>query len=394
MTREHVPRGIRIVTLARSVRWFGWGLCETLIPVVLFSFAHSYAEAGLFRSVYDIVFLISLPVVGALADRMPAKRMILFALAVYPLVGICYFLAGAFGAAALVVAARALNGVLWCCDSVGGDTYLRRLAHEDHLSKNFGYLSALPNFAWMAAALGSLLLIPHVPIHWLFLAIAPTALGAYFILRRAPEDVPEKREEGRRPSLFVRIAGLRVYGSGVWTLAGLTFFVACLDLLGTFFLPLFAYSETEDLTKVVLVTVLFAVPSAFAFWIGSALDRLSKERFIVGALASITALLGALSVLPGFAYQAAGIFVLGVLEVALGLALQALVTRAASRDHFGRVGGIMAGADELAAVAGPIAIGFLADAKGMGATYGTLAIATAAVAAAYLFFSVKRRRAL
>lgn len=379
--KEHIPQSIKMLTLARSVRWFGWGLCETLIPVVLFSFSRTYAEAGFFRSVYDIVFLLSLPVVGAIADRIPAKKILLFALAVYPLIGISYFAAGAMGAAVFVVLARAINGIAWCCDSVGADTYLRRFAYDDHLSKSFGYLSALPNFLWMVAALGSLLLIPIVPIHWLFLAIVPTSIAAYFILKRAPSDKPAFGEGEKKTFRFVEACkNLRQYGPKIWALAGLTFFISCLDLFGTFFFPLSMLSETNDLAKVVIVTVLFALPSAFAFWLGVYIDKVSKERFLVSVFILIALLLGVLSLIDGFLFQAIGIFILGALEVCAGLALQALVTKASTRDHYGRVSGIMAGADELGAISGPIAIGLLIDATSMHTAYGSLGALSLGVA--------------
>lgn len=390
--REHIPRSVKILTVARSARWFGWGLCETLIPVLLFSFSRTYAEAGLFRSVYDIVFLLALPVVGMVADRIPAKRVILFALALYPLIGISYFFAGVFNAAFLVVVARALNGVTWCCDSVGGDTYLRRFALDEHLSKSFGYLSALPNLLWIIAAIGSLLLVPLVPIHWLFLAIAPTSVAAFFILRKTPEDVVPVRAERKPFRLIEAMKGLRLYGPRIWSLAGLTFFVACLDLFGTFFFPLSMLSETEDVGKVVVVTVLFALPSAFAFWIGSYIDRISKERFLIVGFVLIALILTALWVIPGFALQAAGIFVLGTLEVCIGLALQVQVTKAATKDNYGRVGGIMAGADELGAVIGPIAIGFLIDATGMQSAYGVLGALSLGVASSLFVCLIMKRR--
>ena len=124
MNTEHIPRGIKIVTLARGIRWFGWGLCETLIPVLLFSFSHTYVEAGIFRSIYDVVFILALPFVSTLGDRIPAKSLILFALALYPLIGLSYFLAGALGLAVFIVFARALNGITWCSDRISYSTWL------------------------------------------------------------------------------------------------------------------------------------------------------------------------------------------------------------------------------------------------------------------------------
>lgn len=387
-----ISHGIKIITLARGIRWFGWGLCETLIPVVLFSFSRTYVEAGLFRSVYDVVFILCLPFVSIVADRVRAKSLMLFALALYPLIGIGYFLAGAFGAGLFIILARALNGITWCCDSVGGDTYLRRFALDEHLSKSFGYLSALPNFSWMIAALASILLIPIVPIHWLFLGIVPTSIAAYLILRRAPDDaVPmeAKKSSGSRLAAVIEaLRSIRLWKREIWMLAGLTFFVACLDLFGTFFLPLFTFSETDDLAKVILITVIFAIPSAFAFWFGVFIDKVSKAKFIAYAFIIAAGLLSGLACLRGFAFQAGGIFLLGILTTCLSLAIQALATQASQRDWYGKVSGIMAGAEEIGYIAGPIAMGFFIDAKGMGVTY--LVFASISFVIALILVSIKK----
>jgi MFS family permease len=381
--KQHISQGIKVVTLARSIRWFGWGMCETLIPVLLFSFSHSYVEAGIFRSIYDVIFLLSLPFVSVLADKIPAKRLILFALALYPLIGVSYFVAGAVGTAFFIVLARAVNGITWCCDSVGGDTYLRRFAINEHLSKTFGYLSALPNFSWMIAALISILFLPFLPIQYLFLAIVPTSLIAYFVLKQAPSDeVPlrEKPPQQYLKDLTDSFKGIRSWKMEIWGLAYLTFFVACIDLLGTFFVPLFTYTESNNLVHVVLITVAFATPSAFAFYFGAFIDRVSKGVFITGSFLLAAILFGGLSFTSGYILQIIGVFILGMLIVCVTLAVQTLVTKASSREHYGKVGGLMAGADELGAVIGPIAIGFLADGSGMHITFlilGAFALITA-----------------
>lgn len=384
MDHDHIPKGIKIVTLARSIRWFGWGMCETLIPVLLFSFSYTYVEAGIFRAIYDIVFLISLPFVSILGNRVPAKSLILFALALYPLIGISYFLAGALGITFLIVFARTINGITWCCDSVGGDTYLRRFASQFHLSKTFGYLTSLPNLSWIIAALVSIPLLTRVPIYYLFLAIIPTSVIAYFVMKQAPRDeVPVSQNTMTFTSNIIQaIKGMRHWDNKLRLLVFLMFLTTCIDLLGTFFLPLFVYSVNSNLREVVIITVLYALPYAGAFWFGKYIDTVPRWIFVAVAFASTGVLLGALSFFSNIVFQLFGIFLLGILTVCIGLALQAIATEISNRDRYGSMSGLMTGAEETAAVVGPIAIGILFDAGGMQNTLlmlATVSVATAVV---------------
>ena len=56
MKRGVIPKGDKLVILATSIRWFGWGLFEALLPIFLFQFANTYAETGLLSSIYNILF--------------------------------------------------------------------------------------------------------------------------------------------------------------------------------------------------------------------------------------------------------------------------------------------------------------------------------------------------
>ena len=56
---KEIPYGIRLITKVTSIRWFGWGFAETLIPVLLFSYGNSFAEAGLLKASVDITFILS-----------------------------------------------------------------------------------------------------------------------------------------------------------------------------------------------------------------------------------------------------------------------------------------------------------------------------------------------
>jgi MFS family permease len=124
---EDIPHEAKILTAVTSIRWIGWGFAESLIPVLLYSFGHTFAEAGLLRSTYDIAFIIALPLVGVLADKTHrATTLVLIGLLLYLFCGVAYLLAGIMSAVVFIVLARGINGVAYAFDAVGRNTCVRR----------------------------------------------------------------------------------------------------------------------------------------------------------------------------------------------------------------------------------------------------------------------------
>src|SRR3972149_5416719 len=173
-----IPKGIKIITWATTIRWVGWGFFESLLPVFMFSFANSFAETGFFKSVYYIFFLIAAPLAGILADRISTKVIILLGLAVYPLISLSYFWAGVSGMAVFIVIARALNGIGLAFDSVGRSTYFRLHSPKDKIATTIGYFDVITTIFWILAVLSSLYLIKIFEVHKLALAILPTTFIA------------------------------------------------------------------------------------------------------------------------------------------------------------------------------------------------------------------------
>ena len=101
-----ISKGTRILTIATSIRWVGWGVTETLIPIFIFSFVANYAQAGLLKSAYEIALILTLPLAGILADRIKPTTLILVGLSLYVIVGTSYLLAGLTGLVIFVVIAR------------------------------------------------------------------------------------------------------------------------------------------------------------------------------------------------------------------------------------------------------------------------------------------------
>jgi MFS family permease len=157
-----VPKGIKLVTWATSLRWFGWGFVETLVPIFLFSFNHNYADTGILRSIYGIVFILILPFVAWLANRVSSKYLLIAALLMYPFISLSYFFAGGFGLVALIVLARALNGAAYALDSVGRDTYIRSHTNDTNIARSFGYFDTLTNFWWLIAVAISIVLVKWI----------------------------------------------------------------------------------------------------------------------------------------------------------------------------------------------------------------------------------------
>src|SRR4051812_40917568 len=94
---EEIPHEAKVLTAVTSIRWIGWGFAESMVPVLLYSFGHTFAQAGLLRSAYDIAFILALPLAGVYADRMRATTLVLIGLCLYLFCGISYMLAGMLG---------------------------------------------------------------------------------------------------------------------------------------------------------------------------------------------------------------------------------------------------------------------------------------------------------
>ena len=183
-----IPEGIKQIAWARTIRWFGWGFGEMLLPIFILSFSKSLTAAGLASSAYDVLFLASLPIVGLLSDAVSSKTLLIMGAVIYPFIGLSYYLAGAMGMVLFVILGRALNGVSYCLDTVGTDTYIRRSAARGAIASAFGYMASLANFGWLVAGLLGAYLVHYFPINDLLFLVTPFALVNLVVLARAPRD--------------------------------------------------------------------------------------------------------------------------------------------------------------------------------------------------------------
>lgn len=382
--RRALSRGVKQISAARSIRWFGWGFVEPLIPVFLLSFSGSFAETGALRSVYDVVFLLVLVPVTLLADRIPSRTVLLLALALYPFIGLSYILAGATGAAVFVVIARAINGGAFCLDAVGTDTYLRRHAIRDRLASSFGFIDALSNSAWIFGALLSIPLVAYIPIHKLFFAVSVTSVLAFaFVIPLGTDKASSVRRAGTSVLRHGFLHRLRAQGI-TWSpdlkrYAMLTAFAEIIYVLGSFFIPLFAYTQGASLVEVILISAILAIPWTFAYHLGKLSDRVGNRTMLqlsLLCLAGTFILFTYSSAPPAYLVFA---FVLGIIEVVIEISTKALITTATLPAHYGRVSGFMEGIGGFASLSGPIAIGFFVDSVGINVLFAALAFVALAI---------------
>ncbi len=363
-----LPPGIKIVAWERTIRWIGWGFGESLIPLFIFSFSHTFAEAGLLKSVYEIAAIFSLPIAGALADKISAKYLILIALALYPFVGISYFLAGIFGMAIFIVIARMLNGVLWGLEDIGVSTYYRRMAGRDVIASAFGYIDSLAHFGWIAAALLGMLLVPFVPIHWLLVGVAPFALIAFVVAKRAPKDLPGGHKDAGKSVMFSSyrktIAQWRSWNSHLWLLSMLVLLSGIISALMWFFIPIDAYITGTQPVFVVLLMVVAAIPLLLGYPLGKIVDRYNEYALIIWGLVGVAIIMGGVALLPQYAVTLAASFLLGIILELFSVIQKRLVTTLGPAETYGERGSAFDSIIAFGDLGAPLILGISLDLLG------------------------------
>lgn len=363
---------VRLIAWATSVRWFGWGLAEALLPVFLFSFAHTYAETGLLRSVYGIMFLLSLPVVAWFADNVQSKKLMLAALWLYPLIALSYFFAGVWGAVVFIVLARCINGVAYALDSVGRSTYIRTFSKNNGIATAFGFIESLANFWWIIAIFVSIILIKFLPVHYLFLFIVPTSLIAMLFVRRISNKKANVDEIVRtRLSFFASykdfFTTIASWNSKVREFAGAYFTLSVIATICEFFIPIYAFNQGEALWKVMLLMAFTALPSLFSSPLGVFADKYDRKAISLAG-SGLVILLLALAFVSPFAIRLILVFCIGICIELGTLAIHKGVTVFVPKDKLGSLSGAFQGIGQISEIAGPILLGITIDVFSMRST--------------------------
>ncbi len=396
--QEPLPYGVKLIAWARTVRWIGWGFGEALIPLLIFSFSKTFAEAGLLRSTYEITLLLALPIIGAIADRKSAKYLIVVALALYPLVGVSYFFAGVFGAAIFIVIARGLNGFLWGMENIGVSTYYRRIANRANIGSSFGYIESWSNFGWIIAALIGMVLVSYVPIYYLLLAISPAAIIALFIALKAPKDTllnvdgAKKQNSSLIHSYKSAFVEWRTWNGHLWLLGGLVLFSGLIEALMWFFIPIDAYIAGAKPSFVVLLSVIAAIPTLFGYTIGKMADKRNEYSLIISGLVGVALVMAGLALFPQYAFKLVASFLLGVLLELFSIIQKSLVTVLGPSESYGKRGSAFESIATLGDLTAPLILGISLDLLGFGNVAWLIAIVAVVLGCAYATLRPKAER--
>lgn len=358
-----VDKNIKLIATATSLRWFGWGFVEAFMPVFLFTFSGTYAETGILKSVYGIMFLLSLPIVSWFVDRMPSKKLMFAAIAVYPIISLSYFAAGSWGIIAFIVVARILNGVGYALDSTVRATYVRRHTTKGKVAAVFGYLESYTNFWWLIAVGISVLAVNYVDVPYLFLPIAITAILSMFIIAALPKDKSIPQEKTEKTNVF------QLYGTFfkvIWGwskkvrwLAIIAFLGELISTMGEFFIPIYAYTQNESLANVMLLTAFATLPTLLSVPLGVVADKYKKTIFSV--CACIALLLFSLATIDNFPIQLCVVLLVSIALQLLHLAIDREVTFQVPQKEIGTLSGAFQGVSQLAEIVGPIFLGVVID---------------------------------
>lgn len=384
--------GIKLLTLATAVRWIGWGFVEALLPIFLYSFSKTYADSGILKSTYDIIFMLTVPIAGALADRISSRTVVLAALTIYPFIGMSYFLAGLTGGVIFIVLARIMNGLSFSLDSVGRATYFRRIAPAEKSSEVFGFFDTFSNLGWLAAVLASIYLVSAMPIYWIFLGIAPTSLIAFIIVTYIKPEKPGKFGEGLKSAVAEGVYGsiireVKSWGMGLRLIGFLNFFFSIVGSASQFFIPIYTFNSGASLQKVILLTVAFSLPALFGIPLGKVAQNLKAKAIFWGLFGFVVMLLG-LAITNDYVWQLAFSFGMGFALELAGLATGGMATKLINAEHYGRLSSTMSWIANIGSLIAPIFMGYLIDKVGLSSSFLTLSMITAGILG---FAWIKRR---
>lgn len=370
MKRDEIPKGIRRLTLSTSIRWFGWGLGEALIPIFLLLFSTNFLETGLLASVYYIIFFLSIPIAGYLADNFKVKKMLLVSLIIYIFIGLGYFLAGITSAIIFLIFARGLNGVAYSFDRVGRESYIMRHSPKSKTASIFGRFDFVTTLYWIAAVLIGLILIKFVPIHWLLFAIAPTSIIAFFIILKLKEKAKKtKKKKFDFKKVFIQpFKEIKNFNKGLKLIAIMSFFLGIFASIIYFFVPIFTYINEKNITGAVVITLAYTIPLLIGEYLGKIADKKKEKIYLFGFFALILILISFIYFKNYILILIAAFFASAILEL-IYLTNKGMITRIADRTHLGEVDGSLNGISALGAIIGPIIFGLLIDLIGVKNAY-------------------------
>ena len=389
---DDIPTEAKVLTTVTSIRWIGWGFAESLIPVFLYSFGHTFAQAGLLRSSYDIAYILALPLVGVLADRMRATSLVLIGIVGYLFVGTAYLFAGLTGFAIYIVIARVANGVSYAFEGVGRSTCIRRHTPQSMLATVFGYIDTVGDFWWIAASVAGIFLVKYFSISSLLFLISPTALIAAIVLIRYRKKKTERIGEPKPKNVPLKsiLKEITFWNSNLKSLLLFNFFFYFTSAVIAFFLPIQAFISGDGYTSVILMGIVVVLPTLLGWKLGKLFDGKGSKIFNQ-SLFLFAFLIFSLVFWQKYVWQLIVLFTVSLIAELLYLGTNEMITANSAPEHLGRIDGIMRSVADIGSMMGPLVIGVVMDSYGIPVAYSVLGTIILALALMFYFTNSKSK---
>lgn len=378
--RVGFPKGIKLLTFSTSVRWFGWGLGETLIPYFLLLFSSSFLEAGLLSAVFSIVFLLFLPIAGFLADSTKAKKMIIAGLILYVFIGLGYLFAGLTLMVIFIIIARGLNGISFSMDQLARESYIMRHTHKNKISSVFGRFDYITTFWWILAVVIGIFAVNYIPIHWLLFFIAPTSIISLIIV----SNLKEKKKSSKKSNFSFKKVYLenfrqvKNFSPGLKLVSLLVFCLGILSSVIYLFVPISSYLENGSLVQSAILVLVYSIPPLFGQRLGKIADK-KKGRVYLFSLFALMIFLVGFTYIHNYYLILVTIFLSSAVLELVSLTNKGMIARLADRAHLAEVDGSLSGISTIGAIVGPIIFGFLMDLYGIKNAYLAMIVITAII---------------
>jgi len=361
-----VPVSIKMISYGRAIRWMGWGLGESLMPIFILSFTDNFIAAAAIRSIYEFSILLTLPLMAIIGEKTSSKTLIIIALGLYPFIGIGYLFAGMFSLTWLIVITRSLNGVVYSMETVGVGIYFRRIVPKAKIGTAFGFFETLSNLGWIIAAMLSLFLIDKIPIYYLLFAITPTAIIALLFSKRAKNDLPTKQfrsqkvfnEPGYEIIKKLKLSlWVDVFKNGYHFIL-LILLTTILESFIFFYIPIVTYTSNYSLKAVVLVTIFATTPQLFFYGLGKFVDKKDKYNLTIMGLLIAVIMLLMMWTIQILIIKFIGAFVLGSVIVMFSIIIECGISEVAVGKELGAYVSTFKVVATIFEVITPVLIGF------------------------------------
>lgn len=368
-----ISREVKIVSWSTAVLWFGWGFGESLIPVFLYQFAHSYAETGLLKSAFDITALLVTPVIGYYADKISIKKMMLVGIGLYFLIALNYYFAGVLACVLFIVFARILNGFSWPLTCISRESYICKYTPENKMARAFGYFDTLGILAWVLAVCLSLFLVSKFAIHQLLFLIAPAAIISFVIALFLPNGTKLKKIKSLKFNLKPYkevIKEVLRWPLKLRTVVLSSFLISFVSSAFFFFIPIEVWKTNSDLKQIIILAIFYSLPEASGNLLGWVIDKIKINKSLTISFIGILVVFICSIFFDSFLWRLSALILVGIFTEAIALSRRQLIADFNIKNNFLVVktrysfGGISAVLDEITSMGGfvgVILIGIIID---------------------------------